>query len=219
MAKTLLDGINEVLKRVKIIRGDTGLLTSLTDATVQTHIDLTIQLWNESLDDLYRDTVKPKELAENTITLVTGDRDYVLQTDLVELHFPLLDETLGNYIWEYHGQYLDMVAAQNIPSQWQGTPYYAVIRPTDGELYLDRIPTSEENGRIYKYRYDKDLVLSLAADTVPFNDTTFRAMVPVVSQLFERKRKRAFNQDEFDVSLGRAASLLATTEAPRSWWP
>jgi len=219
LAKTLLDGVNEVLKRVKIIRGDTGLLTTLTDATIQTHIDLTVQLWNESLDDLYRDTVKPKELAENTITLVTGDRDYVLQTDLVELHFPLLDETLGNYIYEWRGGYLNLVSIQNIPSQWEGTPYYGVIRPTDGELYLDRIPDAEVNGRVYKYRYDKDLVLSLAADTMPFTDTVFRAMVPVVGQLFEKARKRTFDSGEFNSSLGRAAALLSTTEDPRSWWP
>ena len=116
MAKTLLDGINEVLKRVKIVRGDTGVLTGLTDATVQTHIDLAVQMWNESLDDLYTDTIKPKELAESTLTLVTGDRDYALQTDLVELKFPLIDETNGNYIFEWKRGYMDLVTIQNVPS-------------------------------------------------------------------------------------------------------
>lgn len=218
MAKTLLDGVNEVLKRVKIVRGDTGVLTGLTDATVQTHIDLAVQMWNESLDDLYTDTIKPKELAESTLTLVTGDRDYALQTDLVELKFPLIDETNGNYIFEWKRGYMDLVTIQNVPSSWEGLPYYAVIRPTDGELYMDRIPTAEENGRVYKYRYDKDIVLSLAADTMPFTDAVFRAMVPVVAQKFSRERKRAFNAEEFSAALGRAAALLATTEASRTWW-
>lgn len=218
MAKTLLDGVNEALKRVKIVRGDTGALTSLTDPAVQTHIDLMIQMWNESLDDLYGDTIKPKELAESTLTLATGDRDYALQTDLVELKFPLIDETNGNYIFEWEAGYMNLVTVQNIPDSWEGLPYYAVIRPTDGELYMDRIPTAQENGRIYKYRYDKDLVLAAAADTMPFTDAVFRAMVPVVAQKFSRERKRAFNEDEFRSSLGRAAALLATTEASRTWW-
>lgn len=51
MAKTLLNGVNEVFKRIKLIQGDAAALTSLTDSARQHSIDLAIQIWNEVVDE------------------------------------------------------------------------------------------------------------------------------------------------------------------------
>lgn len=219
MAKSLLNCVNEVLKKVKVIAGDAGVLTTLTDSGRQVYIDNAIQSWNESIDQLYSVSSKalPQEMAENTITLVTSDRDYVLETDIVQLRFPFLDETNGRFIEEFPGGYEELVNSQPFPSNYTGIPYYAAIRPTDGQLYLNTIPTSSENGLVYKYRYDKDLVLTIAADTVPFSDATFRAMVPAVAEIWKRGQNQSFDAEIFNMSIGRASRFMTNKQQRSSW--
>jgi hypothetical protein len=213
LAKSLLNCVNEVLKKVKKIAGDAGALTTLTDSGRQVYIDNAVQAWNETIDQLYSVSSRalPQEIAENTITIATSDRDYALQTDLVQLRWPFIDETNGRIIEEYPGGYLALINSQFIPSNHTGMPYYAAIRPTDGEIYLDTIPTSSENGLVYKYRYDKDLVLTVAADTVPFSDATFRAMVPAVAEIWKRNQEQSFDNEMYTMSLGRASRLMTNT--------
>lgn len=219
MAKTLLNGVNDVLKRVRIIRGQVGELSTLTDSGRQGWIDIATQAWNESVEQLYEtsDIPLPMELGESTITLVTSDRDYALASDLNVLRFPLLDETNGQVIREYPGGYINLVNEQIFPASYTGLPYFAAIRPTDGELYLDRIPTSDENGNVYKYRYDKDVSLSLAADTFPFADAVYRAMVPVVAEVWKREERKEFDDDMYRQNMGRASRLLRQQPMRTSW--
>ena len=218
---TLLNGVNEVLKRVRFIQGDSGLLTSLTDQARQSAVDVAVQVWNEAIEELYSmaEVPLPQEMAENTITLVTSDRDYVLQTDLIQLHWPFHDETNGRYITEFPGGYLALTKSQLVPANETGQPYFAVIRPTDGFLYLDKLPTATENGQVYKYRYDKDISLALAADTFPFSDAVFRAMVAATAQYWQRDWQRDFDEEIFRANLGRAARLLTQQQQHTNWLP
>lgn len=219
MVKTLLQGVNDVFKSVGLISGSQGELTSLTDSARQRYVDLVVQKWNESIEELYAtmDQPMPQELQEDTITLVDGDRDYALATDLNLLHFPLIDETNNQFIFEYNGTYLDLVADQINPDDFTGLPHFGVIRPIDGQLYLERAPTSNEAGRIYKYRYDRDISLSLAADTFPFTDVTFRAMVPAVAQLWMRDERNNFDSGIFQASIGRAARYVSLQPPKRTY--
>lgn len=219
---TLLDGTNEVLKKLQLIQGDSGLLTTLSDPPRQTFVDKIVQGWNEVVDELYSTADKPlpKALAENTITLATDDRDYALQSDLVELFIGkngeiALDETNGRHIW--HRDYMTIVSEQFQPGNWTGTPLFGGIRPSDGELYLDRIPTANENGLIYKYRYLKDVSVSAATDVFPFTDAVFRALVPAVAEYVRIPEERDFNAGVFATNLGRAARLLNQVSRRRSW--
>ena len=221
MAKTLLNGVNDVLERIGIIQGDTAVLTTLTDSSRQRSINLTIDAWNEAIDLLYSvcSLPKPNELAENTITLATSDRDYALQTDLNVLYFPLVDETNGYYIMEYEQGYNHLVAMQNVPANYTGLPTYACIRPTDGELYLDRIPTATENGLVFKYRYDKELVMSILTDTVPFKDVVYRQMVRVVAEIVNRELKKKFSEEIYNEALSTASRYLIQVQAKNSYIP
>ena len=215
MAKTLLNGVNDLLIKAKLIQGDSGSLTTLTDSPRQVWIDSAKQAWNEVVEELYSATGKPmpQELAENTITLVTNTRAYTLQSDLVILHWPFIDETNGQYIYEYEGGYLDLVSIQPVPSDYTGLPLYGAIRPTDSYLYLDRIPSSTENGLVYKYRYDKDVSLSLATDTFPFGNSVYRALVEAAHEKFNIHTRREFISGVYDAAMGRAARLL--TQKPQ----
>lgn len=219
MARTLLQGVNEVLKRANIITSGSEL-TSLTDASRQTFIDVAVQIWNEAVEELYSSIEEPLpvELAESTITLVQGQRTYTLATDMVEFYFPLLDETNHHYIFEFSGGYRHLVNVQSNPADFIGLPSFGVIDPrTANTLFLEYAPDAASAGRIYKYRYDKELSLALAADEFPFNDTVFRAMVPAVAQLWERDQRRDFDPDIFAASLGRAARLVNPLPSQDNW--
>ena len=217
MSKTLLNGVNQVLIRANLIQGDSGQLTSLTDSARQVWVDNVVQVWNELVEQLYEtsQTPMPTELAEGSLTLVTSTRAYALST-FNKLYFPLHDTTNGQYIYD-GGDYLDLVNTQAVPADYTGLPMFAVIRPTDKKLYLDRIPTANENGLVYTYRYDRDLALSLAADTFPFDDSVFRAMVPAVKEVFFMNDKREFNEGIFKISMARASALL-TGNVQRTAW-
>ena len=71
MAKTLLNAVNEILKRVGVISGDSGALTTLTDSARQKPIDVAIQVINEAMDELYSmpGISAPQGQGESTITL------------------------------------------------------------------------------------------------------------------------------------------------------
>jgi hypothetical protein len=215
--KTLLDCVNETLKKVKVINSN-NLLTSLTSQAKQNYIDITIQIVNEVIDQLYSDIKEPRPLvlSENTITLVAGDRDYALE-DFTMLHFPLLDETNGQYIHEYPGGYMSMVNDQSFPSNYTGLPMLGAISPLNEELYLDRAPTSNEAGRIYKYRYSKDTELSVATHNVPFDDIIFRALIPAFAEKWKLENKREFNGGTYKRAIGTAARYLRKTPQNNSW--
>lgn len=218
MAKTLLNSVNQILKRVGNVQGDADALVTLTSGARQRSIDVAIQVINEGIDELYSscNMAQPKELGSSTITLVTNDRDYTVATDLVQIRWPLIDKTNDQYIWPYPGGYEQMLL-DDPGQEWTGLPHYGVISPEDGTLYLDRLPTSAENGNIYTYKYDKELELSAASDTVPFGNAVWRAMVPAWVQLYRRDIQYEFDANLFTLSIGRAARLLSQNQMRSSY--
>lgn len=220
MAKTLLDCINQTLKRVSVISGESGEFTSLTSSSRQADVDITVQVVNEAIDELYSvsNVAQPNEQAESTITLATSDRSYALASNLVQLRFPMIDKTNNQFITQYPGGYNQMLIDD--PEQDDtGLPMLGAISPVNGEIHLDRAPDAADAGNIYTYQYDKDTSLSLATDTVPFSDATFRAMVPAWVQLWKRERRNEFDVELFDTSIGRAARLLTQLQQRDSWSP
>lgn len=220
MAKTLLNGVNEILKRVGIIAGDAGVLTSLTDSSRQTSIDACVQVINEGITEVFTVSEKPmpQEQKEGTVTLVTATRAYSLASDLVQLRWPMIDKTNSQMLYEYPGGYNAMLRG-DLEQDDTGLPMYGTIRPTDFKLYVDRAPTSVENGRIYTYQYDRDLVLALAADVMPFTDAVFRSMVPAWVQLWKREKRNEFDGDLFKHSLGTASRILSGLQPRTSYNP
>lgn len=218
--KTLLNAVNEVLKRVDIIAGDAGELTTLADSARQNWIDLAVQIVNEGIDELYSvgATPLPNEQAQATITLVASQQDYTLESDLVQLRFPLIDKTNNQVITEFPGGYNNILQFDTEQDD-TGLPRWGAISPVDGKLYLDRKPTSEEAGRVYTYQYDKDLELDDAADEVPFNNAVFRAMVPVWAQIWNREKRKEFDSELFKMNIGRAAGFLTRRQPRTSYSP
>ena len=203
------------MKKVQLINGETGLLTSLTDTARQAWIDQIVQYVNEGNDELYSsaEMEMPRQLLEGTLTLATNDRDYTLASifssvDVDNVRWPFQDQTNGQYISLWRAGYRNLINTQLTPANFTGLPEWGCIRETDGEIYLDRIPTANENGRTYTVWGDKDLEMSLAADEVPYDDDVFRAMVPVWAKLWERDNRNKFDDGAFRLAVGRASRRL-----------
>lgn len=221
MSRTLLQGVNDVLKRLGYIKGNSGDLTSLTDSQRQVAIDLTIQSWNEIIIDLY-DSCEipfPNETTTTNITLATSDRDYSIPADLIYIRWPLINATYGYEIFEYPGGFDQMRRDQTIPANYTGRPQYAAIRPSDGLLYMDRIPTSVENGLVYVLTYDKSLLISSAASTFPFIDDVYQILIPCVTELVKRDVEKAWDEDIYNRRMGQAAAMLSKNLPRQSWTP
>ena len=220
MAKTLLNGINEILKRAQVVAGDAAALTTLTDSARQHWIDVAQQSINESIIDLFTagNQPLPNSQAESSISLVTSTRAYTLASDLVQLRWPIRDKTNSQYLFEYPGGY-NALLDSDIEQDDTGLPIYGCIRPTDGKLYLDRTPTSAENGRVYTYQYDKSLLMTTASATMPFNDDVFTAMVPAWVELWRRTVRHEFDQQAYKNYMGAAGRMLIQQQQRSSWLP
>jgi len=219
MTYSLLNAVNAVLKRGKIISGATGALTSLTDSARQTYIDTIVQIINESIHELYSESElpQPNQSGESNITLVTDTREYTLPSDLEQIRYPLLDQTNGKYIYEYKGGYEQMRKDQNIPGNYKGLPILACVNPTNDKLRMNVQPTSAENGLVYVLLYDKRHSLAAASDTFPFSDTVVDALVPAWIQMWSREQRNSFDKDLYIYHFGRAMRYLNQTPMKRSW--
>ena len=211
MAKTLLDGVNEVLKKARVLDAQ-GELSTLTDSARQMFIDTAIQSINEVLDDLYigAGASKPNQMREATLTLVTNQQHYVLPSSMIRLRtdFDLIDETNSHIIYLLEDNGYNRIIRGDLEQDDTGQPSFAAQSPIDGRLVMDRKPNSVAAGRIYKYRYDRDLELSVATDSFPFNSATFRALVPAATEMWKLHNEREFSQGLFDASVARAKALL-----------
>lgn len=218
MSKTLLNGVNEVLKRVQIV-SESNLLTSLTNSGKQVFIDLAVQAWREATQQVFSkaNVMMPYQAESDSITLVSGTRTYSLASDLIQIRWPLHDETNGQYISEYPGGYEELRNSQNFTANYTGLPLQAAISPIDGDLYLDYIPTSGEAGYSYTYFYWKATDLNVATDTFPFDDDVFWALVPVVSDIWRMMQQNKQNGSFVKLSYGRAIRMLKRNPPSNTW--
>lgn len=210
MAITLLQAVNKGLKRVNLISTD---LASLTDSSIQGDIDVMVQAWNETLDELLTTDSFPQETKEGSITLVAGTRAYAFASDFTSLAEDergapvFIDETNGMTLTLYPGGFDGMRRDQLQPADYTGLPTRYCI-DLDGNVRLDTAPTSAEAGRVYKYIYNKRVNLASAADTFPILDDVVDNLVPAVTQVWSRERKKQFDAGAYQGGLSRAARMV-----------
>jgi len=216
--KTLLQGTNQVLTKVQII-SSSNALTSLTNSAKQVFIDNAVQAWNEVVDQLYSndDVLRPYQGAEDSIIIEADKRTYDLPCDLVQIRWPMHEETEGFYISEYPGGYEELRNIQSIPANYTGIPFKGAISPIEKEVYLDRVPTSAEAGYEYKFFYWRDTVLERATDQFPFDDGVFRSLVPAVSEIWKRLQHNKFDDAYFKASFGRALRMVKQQPADTTY--
>lgn len=210
MAKSLLNGVNEVLQRMGIV-ASTNALSSLTDSGKQIFIDQCVQAINETVRHLYLKCQKPmpKIVGSTTLTLATGDDDYNLAlTDVSRYIFPFVDATNQEEICEYEGGWEELYY---LKAMWtvEGLPEYAVVSPIDGQIIVDQTPTANENGNVYTVYYEKDGIMSSASDTFPFDDSVFVDLVPAMTDKFRQIRGANPDRQVWRESVANAAKSLS----------
>lgn len=196
MAQTLLGFVNDVLTRTGMVQGDSGTLSTLTDSARQTDINRAVQITNEVVMTLYSFSSFPKEVAEGTITLSDGTRAYSLPSDFEQMHGEsyrerVLKNASNNFfMYEYKvrngalSPYAQMYHDQLDFSDYKGQPLHWALSPLADEIYVDMTPGAEQAGDAYTFLYDKDIRLSVAADTFPFSDSVADTLISVVAYLW-----------------------------------
>ena len=225
MAKTLLQGINQVLKFAGWIKGNSGEITSLTDPQRQVVIDQALQSWNEVIIDLYAEpgVMLEKEIALGSITLSEGVRAYALPSNLSRLWWPLFNETTGAKCTYYEGGFQVLWERQIIETPREGRPLWACVRPTDGWLYIDSIPQATDEGYGYSFYYEKILGMTLATEVFPFNDDVYALLVPAVVEKMKMTRdeqseaRHRVSMAKYDRQIGMAIKTLTEQQTPLNY--
>lgn len=222
MAKTLLNGVNDILTKVSAL--DSGqYLNSLTDTSRQTFIDIAKQSLNEVVDELYTITnlPMPKQLRESTLTLVASQRSYKLRSDAIRIRpeFGLIDETNDHVIGVMDEDGYRQIIVGDLGQDDTGLPSFCAQSPVDARLIMDRLPDSNAAGRVYKYRYEKDLEFDDKDDEMPFSDAVYRAVIPAAAEIWRWHRHQDFSEALYQSSLGRAARLLSRVPPRQTYMP
>lgn len=217
---TLLQGVNRVLTRVNVISSKNAL-DSLTDSANQTFIDTAIDNWNEAIEELFElsPIPRPKAIKTSTLTLA-ATREYSLHSNLTKFRFDyhLIDETNNHIITTMTDAHKDMVFG-DIEQDDTGLPHFATINPETGRMLMDRTPDTDDLGKVYKYRYERDLELDSADDEFPFRDAVMRALVPAVAELWKFEHKKSGSADEYNRAMAKAAKRLREAPARSSYGP
>lgn len=217
MAKTLLQAVNEVLRRAGTLGSSD--LTSLTGNAIQRQVDDAVQAINTAMVEGFRlaQEAKPCGTGEGQVTLRANTRDYDLEDDVVALRWPLIDQTNNRTIHEYPGGPEALRRDYLNPADHTGLPSFAVINLEDGRLRMDLTPTSNEDGAVYKYIYDRDLDVRNAGDLLPFDNSAFYAFVDVAAELWKRDNGRSFSEDMMDRRLATAMQGVLKKVPARKW--
>ena len=210
MALTLLNAVNAVAKRARLLHGDADEFTSLVSGNYQPDVDTIVQVINETICFMYDESgLLPESKAEGTIVLALADRSYAVPDDWESMvSETLIDRTNGYQIFRFEAGYVALVEQQLQPDSYEGRPYFWVMNPVNREIYLDSIPTAEDVGLTYTFVYNKTLHMSLAADTFPFSDECVRDLVPAFTEYWSKRAKETFDEAVFSVSVARVVVKL-----------
>jgi len=227
--KTFLEALNAVLNRVGVLQGATGDLTALTATAGSANlararsIAVGIQVWNETIHQVYDLGGFAGEMASATFVGISGTREYALATDLERMagERPELRIVKGatNNLWleEYRGGYQQMYVDQLTATQYTGTPTSWAINPVSGKLRFDTENNDSDTATsTWNYLYEKRLgftTTSTATTAVfPFSDTTVDALIPVVAESYNAVMKEKFDARALRTSISRALRFMSQSQ-------
>lgn len=217
MAYTLVDVVNKVLLRARVLDSAEDTLTSLSKGSIQIDIDTAV----DSINDVIREVVSladlmPYKTNEGSITLATGTREYALPAGALEIISKnLVERGEGHWAAPYPGGYEAMFSTQVDPDSYTGQPSYWVINPVTDYFRLDNTPTAAENGDIYYFLYTSGITVSLFNDTFPFRDGVMDALLKSVVQNFMKTTSMGETFDAADYMRGLGQAVQAIVHTPK----
>lgn len=170
---TLLEAVTRILRLNAILRGDTDAPTSFSDTNHNASMQLAIVAVQDELTSLTAERLVPYEKTSATITLATGTRTYSLATDFVNFYgYPHFYDTEGNRLlpeWPGGQEKLQLEDFQYLTRT--GTPSWWYWEPTTSKkVGFYYAPDSSYNGKTLTYHYERSVMVSVAADTMPFHN-------------------------------------------------
>lgn len=170
---TLLEAVTRILRQNAILRGDTDAPTSFSDTNHNASMQLAIMAVQDELIGLTAERLVPYEKTSATITLVSGTRTYSLATDFVNFYgYPHFLYSEGNRVlpeWPGGQEKLQLEDFQY--STRTGTPNWWYWEPTTSKkVGFYYIPDSSYDGKTLTYHYERSVMVSVAADTMPFHN-------------------------------------------------
>ena len=201
---TFIDGVNQVLRRNGIIRGDDDPLTTFTDTTHNATSQMAQIAINDELSSLISDNLLNYQHKTSTVTLVTSQRSYSLATDFISLwgNTPFFYYSTNNLeIYEYPGGeealrlfFYDYLTALGSPNYWY------LEKTTSKKVSFFQVPNSDWNGKVFNYDYNADVNVVNSTDTLPFNNAdefnTFCGLAAIRFKYIFQEELRTQNLDD-----------------------
>jgi hypothetical protein len=159
-----------------IIRGDTDPVSSFSDVAHNASLNIGIVAIQNELTRLIAKRLIPKERnTSGSITFATNTRTYDLATDFVRFygvpHF--YNVAQNRQIYEYAGGLPKIqVEIFNYDTQY-GQPnwwYWEPVDSTNKKVGFFLVPSSTENGQVWTYDYEQSVMVTVAADSLPFHN-------------------------------------------------
>lgn len=215
---TLLECINRILRTNAIIRGDTDEVATFSDVNHNASLNLAIIAAQNELTRLIAKRLIPKERSTSgSITLATNTRTYDLATDFIRFygtpHF--YNVTHNRQIYEYVGGLPKLqVEIYNFATQY-GQPNWWYWEPVDStykKVGFFQVPSSAESGEAWTYDYEASVMVTLAADNLPFhNDEESFTFSEMAGRRFKFMFEDVKNQQDLQGILDGDRSYLSAT--------
>lgn len=219
---TFLEAVNRMLRLSTLMQWDDEDITSFSNTQHAGNINLCQQAVQHVINELVSDRFLWPEDAEGNITMVADTRTYSLASDFVQLQGkrPWLFELEGvagtdatNYISEYPGGE-DQLEKQVFQYTSQtGTPQWFYFTD-DKEVGIYPIPGTDEAGTVYRYQYEKNVMVVNESDNLPFDsDQKAYAFVDMATRLFTFLfTKQPIDNLQNDVIYNKAKGALMALE-------
>lgn len=184
-----LEAVNRLLRINTIIKGDDDDITTFSDTQHAADVSLAQIAIQDELAEIISERLIPYEHTTATISLVSGQRSYALETNFIRFFgLPLfLDTTDNNRILEYNGGEQALMVHDSYYKTVAGSPmYFYWDNTTTKKVAFYNVPSASFDSRSLSYDYEKSVMVTNTTDTVPFqNSEENYAFVSMAAQRFK----------------------------------
>lgn len=169
-----ITGVNRLLRIEHIIFGGDDDITTFSDTQHSADISLAKIAVQDELTELVSDHLIPYEHTTDTITLLTSQRSYALNTNFIRFYGTpsFYDSVDNNRIYMFAGGEKSLMNVDYLYKVTTGSPInFYWDDATSKKVAFYNIPSSAYNNRSLTYDYEKSVLVTNSTDTLPFHNT------------------------------------------------
>jgi hypothetical protein len=170
---TFLEAVNRLLRINTIIKGDDDNITSFSDTQHAADISLAQIAIQDELTEIISERLIPYEHTTNTISLVTSQRSYALDTTFIRFFgAPSFYNSASNYrIYEYKGGEQALMNQDLLYKTTEGSPmWFYWDNTTTKKVAFYNVPSDAYNALSLSYDFEKSVLVTNTTDTMPFHN-------------------------------------------------